>query len=170
MGRKSIPVLQRLIAKTTIPINKDGTNSKNKCWNWRGPINNAGYGMIKVSAEINMVTVHRVMMIEHCKSINYGDKQFVLHKCGNKLCVNPDHLKLGNINDRLALQRKYKAYNKMFGDPSKMYLTCQHCGKTDYLPHYKRKHSLCNHLAQHKYIAQSISGKHIDENKRFDET
>ena len=157
MRRRVETVLQRLMRRSNIPQNKDGSNSKTKCWTWTGPTNNAGYGMMKVSKELNMVTVHRIMMIEHHKTIDYGDKVQVLHNCGNKLCVNPDHLKLGNDDDRAALQRKYKAYNKNFHNPDYMWRTCEHCNGVDYLPHFKRKHSLCEHYAKHKYIRASIS-------------
>jgi len=156
--RKKEPILQRLMRRSNIPLNKNGTNSKSQCWIWTGPTNNAGYGMMKVNAELNMATVHRIMMVEHYGTITYGDKTQVLHECGNKLCINPDHLKLGTIKDRADLQRKYKAYNKNFHNPEYMWRTCEHCNGVDYLPHFKRKHALCDYNATHKYIANQIHG------------
>jgi hypothetical protein len=157
MGRQQTEtILERLMRRSNIPKNKDGSNSKSKCWTWSGPVNNAGYGMMKVNSELNMATVHRIMMIEYHGHINYGDKVEVLHQCGNKLCVNPSHLSCGTIVERGKLQKKYKAYNKNFHDPNYMWRTCTHCGGIDYLPHFKRKHSVCNYLAQHKYTTQPI--------------
>lgn len=149
--RRTETVLQRLMRRSRIPTNKDGTHSKTKCWTWTGPTNNAGYGMMR--GKLKMGTVHRIMYFEciHTDARQYGSKNEVLHKCGNKLCVNPDHLMTGDINDRAELQRKYKAYNKNFGNPDYMWRKCEHCGHTDYLPHFKRKHSLCNYLSKHKY-------------------
>lgn len=150
-GSKPIPVLDRLFRKTNVPLNKDGTPSKRQCWNWIGVTNNAGYGMLRVSSEVHMATVHRISYIEHTKQINYGDKVQVLHLCGNRLCVNPNHLKLGNTKDRAALQRKYGSYNRItFYDKQKMWPVCEHCGKTEYLPHFKRLHSMCEHNKKHK--------------------
>lgn len=143
-------VLERMQNRIDIPKNKDGTNSKSKCWNWIGPTNNAGYGMIKISAKHGMGTVHRAMYIETYKTVGYKDKVQILHKCGNKLCVNPDHLFVGNYTDRGNLQRKYKAYNKNFHNKKYMYPVCEHCGGTNYLPHFKRLHSLCASKNQHK--------------------
>lgn len=154
--RRTETVLERLMRRSNIPRNKNGSKSKTQCWTWTGPTNNAGYGMMKVSKELNMATVHRIMMVEYHGNIDYGDKVEVLHECGNKLCVNPHHLSCGTVKDRQVLQRKYKAYNKNFGNPDYMWRTCEHCGNVDYLPHFKRKHSVCNYLAQHKYTTQPI--------------
>ena len=157
--RPSIPVMQRLRKYTHIPTTKTGKDDYSKCWIWQGCTNNVGYGMLRVSSEIHMATVHRIMYIETYKTVNYGDKIEIQHKCGNKLCVNPKHLQTGDLISRHVLQRKYKAYNGNFNDKARMYLTCEHCGKTTYLPHYKRLHRLCNQIAEYKYTIQSISGK-----------
>lgn len=151
MMAKRISLYERLLSKTKVPKNTNGTDNKDKCWLWHGVTNNAGYGMMRNKER--MVTVHRIMYFEciHTNAIKYGSKNQVLHTCGEKLCVNPDHLMLGNTEDRKKLQKKYKAYNKNFGDPNYMWRKCEHCGQTDYLPHFKRKHSLCNYLSKHKY-------------------
>lgn len=160
MNKKPKTVLDRLFNKTKIPLNDDGTQDFTKCWNWNGGKNNSGYGMMRVPDQLNMILVHRVIMVEYHKSMRYNDKSEVLHECGNIRCVNPKHLIKGTMKDRHALQRKYQAYNKeTFFNKDKMYITCEHCGETDYLPHFKRLHRLCNHLAKHKYTTQSISTK-----------
>lgn len=148
---------QRLLRRSKVPKLDDGSNDIEQCWNWRGPTNNAGYGMMR--GALGMATVHRISYIEHYKTIDYGSKKFVLHKCGNKLCVNPHHLTLGGVKERSELQKKYKAYNKNFGNPDYMWRTCNVCGNKDWLPHFKRKHSMCARIAKHKYITQSILGK-----------
>lgn len=158
MNKSKHTTIERVLRKTNVPKNKDGSSSKTQCWEYKGAINNAGYGMLRGGHGI-MATVHRIMYIEHYKTIDYSSLKYVLHKCGNKLCVNPDHLMLGDVKDRAELQRKYKAYNKNFSNPDYMWVTCKHCGNTDYLPHFKRRHSLCDYNAKHKYITQSISGK-----------
>ena len=90
--RKRIPAYNRVMRRTLIPTDK------NDCWLWTGPVNNAGFGMIKEDLDIEnkMVTVHRVVArhkgLDITKEIN--------HTCLNKICVNPDHLIYGNAKDR----------------------------------------------------------------------
>jgi hypothetical protein len=82
----------------------------NGCIEWRGPKNNAGYGMIgfrlKVGeerAETRMMTVHRLaFMIAKKRS---PAKPNINHTCHNKLCVNPKHLVEGTQSEKMAKMR-----------------------------------------------------------------
>lgn len=159
--RKKRPIFDRILDRVKhMPLTKNGEYDYSKCWVWEGVTNNAGYGMIKVGhSNINMATAHRVMMIEHNKTMNYGDKTEVLHKCGNRKCVNPKHLIMGDITDRRKLQIKYKQYNGMFTNKKRMWPICEYCGERSYLPWFKKQHSLCAYNAQHKYICETITAK-----------
>ena len=142
--RKIKSPLQRMMTRVKLPIDKDGTVNTKKCWLWIGPKNNAGYGMMRSGGDsAKMATVHRVSYIETYQNIDYTDKVEILHKCGNKLCVNPQHLMCGDMNDRHDLQRKYKAYNKNFHNKEYMNPVCEYCGTSTYLPWFKIKHKDC---------------------------
>lgn len=75
-----------------------------KCWRWLGNKNH-GYGRFWV--DNGTVFAHRYSYLIH-----YGDiplSTFVLHKCDNPECTNPEHLFLGtaldNVLDKVAKGR-----------------------------------------------------------------
>ncbi len=69
-----------------------------ECWGWSGSASTAGYGKLscgrKNEGEIH---IHRFSWIIHFGDI--PDGLFVLHKCDNPICSNPDHLFLGTAKD-----------------------------------------------------------------------
>jgi hypothetical protein len=76
----------------------------NECWEWQGCKNNTGYGSITISQKV--YSAHRIVYaltypytIDFRAPKNKSLKQFILHKCDNRLCCNPNHMELGNYND-----------------------------------------------------------------------
>jgi hypothetical protein len=76
--------------------NVDKTSSPHGCWLWTGPVGTGGYGQFWVPELGRQVLAHRfAMMLERDGFIN--KKLEAAHDClggDNKLCVNPDHIKL----------------------------------------------------------------------------
>lgn len=74
------------------------------CWNWTASQNGNGYGWFQYPPDT----------LAHRASYRFfrGDpgKLFVLHRCDNRLCVNPYHLFLGtcqdNADDKVAKNRQ----------------------------------------------------------------
>ena len=129
------PVHERVLQRTKIP--KD----KSKCWIWTGPVNNAGYGLIKGDTRLGdakMVTVHRAMARHKGLQIKWKEVQ---HTCLNKACVNPDHLVLGDSKTRY--DRLADKYGKNFQKPKVPYITCEHCKGEDHVVWFSRKHKEC---------------------------
>jgi DNA-binding transcriptional regulator YdaS (Cro superfamily) len=67
----------------------------NGCWIWTGA-NNYQYGNFKYK---NETYAHRSSFVLHKHEIPIG--MFVLHKCDVPLCVNPEHLFVGNHKDNM---------------------------------------------------------------------
>jgi len=87
--------------------------SPDGCWLWTAALNkNNGYGVIGLGGRghANTKAAHRVSYKLHIGPI--PEKLYVLHKCDNPPCVNPDHLFLGtqldNMDDMIAKGRNCK--------------------------------------------------------------
>lgn len=123
---------ERMMMRVDIP--KD----KSKCWLWTGPVNNAGYGMIRGNDGIpKMQTVHRVAGIEK----GLDKKKEIQHTCLTKHCVNPDHLINGNARSRH--ERIVDKHGRHWQKPKNPYKTCEHCGESTAVQWFGRMHSEC---------------------------
>lgn len=68
------------------------------CWEWTGYVKEqTGYGEMSVNAESE--GAHRISYRLHNGEIPEGS--WVLHKCHNPPCVNPDHLYAGDVRDNV---------------------------------------------------------------------
>lgn len=130
--QKTVSAYIRMMKRVSIP--KD----KSKCWLWTGPVNNAGYGMIRGNDGIpKMMTVHRVAGIE--KGLDKDSE--IQHTCLTKHCVNPDHLVNGNPKSRL--KRIVAKHGRNWQKPKNPYKTCEHCGESTAVQWFSRLHDDC---------------------------
>ena len=73
----------------------------NTCWIWNGPKNKGGYGFFSKGRRIDgKILAHRYSFEIHNKI--KPNSLYVLHKCDNPPCVNPDHLYLGTQVENMS--------------------------------------------------------------------
>ena len=71
--------------------------SREECWNWQGSTTKDGYGMFTMYYKTYLT--HRLAWKNRNGDIPKG--LFVLHKCDNPKCCNPEHLFLGTQKDNM---------------------------------------------------------------------
>lgn len=103
--REALPLADRFWPKVD---KTPGLGPNGDCWEWRAYVHPTGYGQIGLgSAKQGVCHTHRVSWMLTHGEIPKG--LLVMHKCDNRLCVNPAHLRLGthkdNTQDMLAKGR-----------------------------------------------------------------
>ena len=79
-------------------------NKTEYCWLWTGSVQTQGYGDFRCDNE--RMLAHRVSYLIAYRSLS--DSEEVMHRCRNKLCVRPDHLKL-------ATHKQNKSHEGLLG-------------------------------------------------------
>lgn len=71
------------------------------CWEWQGYCNQHGYGRMLVRDEgrNRLLAVHRLAYELWVGSLEDG--QVAMHKCDNRRCIRPDHLRAGTQQDNI---------------------------------------------------------------------
>ena len=70
------------------------------CFVWMRGVDSHGYGRVRIGGGPQL-RAHRVMWERHRGKVRPG--MVLHHKCGNKRCVNPDHLEMLTPAEHLAV-------------------------------------------------------------------
>ena len=89
------------------------------CWSWKRKTLTSGYGKI-CTGRGKIITAHRLSYLIHKGDIPEG--LFILHKCHNPICSNPEHLYIGNHKDntRDMLEADRGNFNKQKSKNAKL--------------------------------------------------
>ena len=85
------------------------TSKSNECWEWQGSKIRDGYGHIR-DKEQKYQMAHRISWQLFNGEIPNG--LWVLHKCDNPSCVNPNHLEIGTASKNTLDAYKRGRMNK----------------------------------------------------------
>jgi len=77
----------------------DKTSSDKGCWLWTGAVKDTGYGVFKPSPHATVVKAPKYAW-ESTRGPVPKDK-WLLHKCDDRRCCNPEHLYLGTHQDNM---------------------------------------------------------------------
>lgn len=69
------------------------------CWLWAGRVNKSGYGIGSFHDGKKIQLAHRFSYYLHYNDFDFT--KWVLHKCDNPTCVNPEHLYLGDVQQNV---------------------------------------------------------------------
>ena len=83
----------------------------NGCWNWLGVKNKDGYGLACYKGVV--IRAHRLSYLNHVGLAE--SEKLVLHKCDNRLCMNPEHLYFGNNQDNTNDMKERNRFSRRNG-------------------------------------------------------
>jgi len=157
MGRRRQSILEKL-------INNRHIDDKTGCWNWTGyTLNGYGRTSLFLHGKWKTCSVHRLSAVNFL-SFDNDSKLFVMHRCDNRKCFNPDHLMIGDNFDNMkdaSLKGRLNPFGSVARNKGKT-----HCPKGhEYSPENTYIYEGQRHCKQCHYIASRKW--RLNQNKRL---
>jgi hypothetical protein len=101
---------------------KVNVKNPDECWPWIGSVTKSGYGRTWINDK--GYYAHRVIfnlanpnMIQLSAPTNKKAKGFLMHTCDNRICCNPNHLRVADLRENnLDARTKGRVKQKSGGD------------------------------------------------------
>jgi hypothetical protein len=134
------------------------------CWLWKGNQTSNGYSVFPITESF---TIHAYRFAYAAWKGEIPRRMCVMHSCDNRLCVNPEHLRLGTHkeNTQDALSKGRMALGEANGK-SKATEAMVHAIRADYKgPQYGELARLCRRYGLApttiKKIVTGVTWKHV---------
>ncbi len=129
-------------------------NKTNTCWNWIGDHSNRNYDCFTFNRKTRRA--HRVSALWAGIIDNIDNPNYVLHKCDNPSCVNPEHLFSGthqdNMDDMHKKRRGKSGYYKTHCNSGHKFTK-----ENTYLKDKKVRHCRsCKHIRERGYYMYKL--------------
>ena len=88
---------------------------KETCWIWPGGVNASGQPITRWHGKL--CYVHRILWDRYCrveKRTNDDPTRLIRKMCGNKLCVNPYHMRIMNPQEHMEHKCRTKGVKQLF--------------------------------------------------------
>lgn len=95
----STDALKRFFEKVRFP--PSDIDHPDLCWLWTGAGRGNGYGSFRLSPE-DVIDAHVIMWRLSNDGAEVPAGRLIMHTCDVKLCIRPDHLKLGTYSENMS--------------------------------------------------------------------
>lgn len=86
------------------------------CWEWQASVHPLGYGRFSYNGKTEQAHRMSALLSGKIQQLKATRDTYVLHKCHNRKCVNPDHLYVGTQKDNVRDMTKAGRSNPRYGE------------------------------------------------------